>query len=155
MNITKEIDRKNKMDSELKAIEETARIAKESVEREYNKKECNHDILIKMYGSVWSRDFKAPVYMCLGCKKRNVDIENYDDAQEFINPKNRFIIDFTASFKSHEYINGDNLLILYLQTLAKEVEERMPDFKDSDFVEMISCNTEYIKTPKDFNPKKS
>lgn len=52
-------------------------------------------------------------------------------------------------------LTNNYLIILYLQELAFEAENKISGFTDEDFYEMIRCNTSYVNVPKDYRPKRN
>ncbi len=148
MDVVKHIQRVDKREKDLKAVEEMARHQKDIIEEEYNKEPCPHNIVIKLYDSYFNRKCKIAYYYCLGCGQwlSNLTFK----ATEI---EKTHIIDLTGLDCGSTYVDGKNLLVSYIQSLAIEENEKNPNYSDSDFVDMIEKNKALINVPSNFKPR--
>ena len=148
MDVVKRIQREDKREKDLKAVEEMARHEKNIIEEEYNKEPCSHNIVIKLYNSCFNRKCKIAWYYCLGCGSWLPHLSF--KATEIEKP---YIIDLTDLDCGSTYVDGKNLLVSYIQSLAIEANEKNPNYSDSDFVDMIEKNKALINVPSNFKPR--
>lgn len=102
VKIVDEITKKTSFDEKMKNIDEVARLARKQVSSEYEKEPCNHNIIIKLYGSVCAKQNLEPDYICIGCEK-NI----YDEEQRL----GKNILDFTDSCDGMGYMGSHNNLV--------------------------------------------
>jgi len=146
MQIVEKMKKAEEKEEALKTIDKMVEYAKNSVEREY-KDFCNHDIVLKIYGSYQSKLRKEPDYYCLGCGCYFHDFKMLEETKE-----NAIIIDLTG-LDGSGYVGNKNCLVSYIQCLAVETSLKVPEYDDADFVEMIEQNKSFIKIPDGFKPK--
>lgn len=121
------------------------------IANKYNEEPCNHDIVVKFYGTIKSHNEEKPLYICLGCQE---DLTK--KAKEMEKNPDKNIIDFTSEFW-HDVSKADDVfkhyaLIDYLRGLAIESSIKMPDYTDADFTCMVNDNVSYIMKNNDFKP---
>ena len=141
MDVVNQINKKIILDNELKELDNYYNNKKMEIIKQYDEEKCNHNIVIKLYGSLQARSNKKPDYICLGCLRTLLDFD--------IDRKN--IIDLTTSNDGSSYMGDYNCLISYIQYLVYESEKKL-SYTDFDFIDMLDNNKEKIKIPKGFNP---
>lgn len=146
MQIVEKMKKQEEKEEALKAIDEMVKFAKNSLEREYANF-CNHDVVLKIYGSHHAKDRMEPDYYCLGCGCYFRNSEMLEEENE-----NAIIIDLT-SLDGNIYVGTKNILLSYIQYLAVDASLKIPEYSDADFVEMIEQNKSFIKIPEGFKPK--
>lgn len=147
MQIVEKMKKQEEKEEALKAIDEMVKFAKNSLEREYANF-CNHNIVLKIYGSRYAELRKELDYYCLGCGCYFRNPEMLEEENE-----NAIIIDLT-SLDGNIYVGTKNILLSYIQYLAVDASLKIPEYSDADFVEMIEQNKDFIKVPKGFKPSK-
>lgn len=146
MQIVEKMKKQEEKEQKSNDIDKMVTYAKNSLEREYANF-CNHDIVLKIYGSHHAENRMEPDYYCLGCGRYFRNSEMLEEENE-----NIFIIDLT-NLGVRGYVGTKNVILSYIQYLAFETSLRIPEYDDADFVEMIEQNKEFIKIPEGFKPK--
>ncbi len=143
MNVIENIKRSKKYDEDILAIRKVYEKAIEITTERYVERPCNHDIVVKFYGTHCSYCDNKPLYICLGC---NEDLSK--KAEKIENDPTKYIIDFTGEYwydvskKSAEHNHYS--LVDYLRNLAIESSAKTPDYTDADFTHMVNENVAYI-----------
>lgn len=143
MNVIEDIKRNKIYNEEISAIKQACEKAIEITTERYVEQPCNHDIVVKFYGTIKSYNEEKPLYICLGCHE---DLTK--KAEEIENDPTNYIIDFTSEYwhdvsrKSTEC--NHYLLVEYLRNLAIESSNKIPDYTDADFTCMVNENVAYI-----------
>lgn len=148
MNVIEDIERKKQLDEKISSIRKKAAEEEKRTKEIYDLKKCNHDIVIKFYGTIKSFNEEKPLYICLGCQENLTN-----NAKEIEDNPTKKIIDFTSVYwydvsKTEGGFNN-YALVDYLRNLALEAGKNIEGFTDADFCEMVNDNVSYIKVPKD------
>lgn len=146
MKIVEKMKKQEEKEKKSNDIDKMFKYAKNSLEREYANF-CNHDVVLKIYGSRYAEQRKEPDYYCLGCGCYFHNFEMLEEENE-----NAIIIDLTG-LDGNRYVGTKNILLSYIQYLAVETSLKVLEYDDADFVEMIEQNKKYIKIPEGFKPK--
>lgn len=131
MTTISEIKRRIDRDQKILDIKRVYNDVERVINKIYYGRPCNHDILIRTDTSE---------FICLGCM-HNVTYNN-----------NSYIMDFTNNYYSKKYIGEYNVLVSYLQSIMLDAEEKILEFTDSDFIEMVESNKKYVVPPFNYNP---
>lgn len=131
MKTISEIKRRIDRDQKILDIKRVYNDVEKNINKIYYGKPCSHDIIIRT---------NTTQFICLGCM--------HDVAYN----KNSYILDFSNNYYSKKYIGEYNVLVSYLQSIMLDVEEKIPKFTDSDFIEMVESNKKYVVPPFNYNP---
>ena len=131
METISEIKRRIDRDQKILDIKRVYNDVERNINKIYYGRPCEHDIVIRT---------KASEFICLGCMHK----VKYDEKI--------YIIDFSDNYYSTKYIGEYNLLVSYLQSIMLEACEKLDNFTDSDFIEMVETNKKYVVPPFNYNP---